>query len=341
MFRNFVYHLAGDSKKIRRLSAILLAALICTVGNATPIAAQSNYPNRPIRILIPFAPGGVPDIIARLIGPKITDALGQPVVVENKPGAGGTLAAAQVAKSDPDGYTLFMTTVSTQAIAPHLVSNLQYDPAKDFASISHVANVPLVLIINPQLPAKNLKEFVALLKANPGKYDFASSGAGAPLHLAGELFKSMTGTDIQHIPYKGSAPALIDLIAGRVALLFDAVPPALSHIQAGSVRALGVGTKTRAAMLPEIPTLDEAGLTGFEAYTWGAFFAPAQTPKSIIDRLNVATKQALASPDVRQRLTELGYEIVASSPEELDRHVQTEFAKWGDVIRRAGVKVTF
>jgi tripartite-type tricarboxylate transporter receptor subunit TctC len=314
----------------------MLAALF-----VSPASAQSTYPNKAIRIVIPFAPGGVPDIIARLIGPKMTEALGQPVVIENKPGAGGTLAATQVAQSDPDGYTLFMTTVSTQAIAPHLMSALQYDPLKDFAPISHVANVPLVLIVTPQLPAKDLKEFVALLKANPGKYDFASSGAGAPLHLAGELFKSMTGTDTQHIPYKGSAPALTDLIAGRVAFLFDAVPPALPHIQAGSVRALGVGTKARAEMLPQVPTLDEAGVAGFEAYTWGAFFAPARTPKPVLERLNTVTQQALGDPDVRKRLTELGYQIVAGSPEELDRHVRNEYQKWGDVIRRAGIKVTF
>jgi tripartite-type tricarboxylate transporter receptor subunit TctC len=321
---------------------IFLMALTAASLSCAPNAhAQSDYPNKPIRIVIPFAPGGVPDIIARLIGPKMTEAMGQPVIIENKPGAGGTIAATQVARSDPDGYTLFMTTVSTQAIAPNLITDLQYDPRKDFASISHVANVPLVLIINAQLPANNLAEFIELLKKNPGKYDFASSGAGAPLHLAAELFKSMTGTQIQHVPYKGSTPALTDLIAGRVALFFDAVPPALPHIQAGTVRPLGVGTKTRAQMLPNVPTMAEAGLPGFEAYTWGAFFAPAKTPRAIVERLSAVTRDALASPDVKKRLTELGYDIVASSPEQLDRHVETELKKWGDVIRQAGVKVTF
>ncbi|HEX2114903.1 MAG TPA: tripartite tricarboxylate transporter substrate binding protein [Alphaproteobacteria bacterium] len=300
--------------------------------------AQSAYPTKTVRIVIPFAPGGVPDIIARLLSPKMTEAMGQPFVVDNRPGAGGTLAAAHVAKSDPDGYTLFMTTVSTQAIAPGLMPNLPYDPAADFTPISHIANVPLVLVVTPSLPATNLKELIALLKANPGKYDFASSGTGAPLHLAGELFKAMSKTDIQHVPYKGSAPALTDVIAGRVAMVFDAVPPALGHIQSGRLRALGVGTKERSAMLPDVPTIDEAGLPGYEAYTWGAFFAPAKTPKPVVDRLHAEVTKALAQPDVRQRLTELGYQIVGSTPDQLDRHVKAEKEKWGKLIRDVGIK---
>jgi tripartite-type tricarboxylate transporter receptor subunit TctC len=300
--------------------------------------AQTAYPNKSVRIVIPFAPGGVPDIIARLVAPKMTETMGQPFVVDNRPGAGGTLAAAHVAKSDPDGYTLFMTTVSTQAIAPNLMANLPYDAVADFAPISHIANVPLVLVITPTLPASNLKDFIALLKANPGKYDFASSGAGAPLHLAGELFKAMTRTDIQHVAYKGSAPALTDVMGGRVAMVFDAIPPALGHIQSGRLRALGVGTKERSAMLPDVPTIDEAGLPGYEAYTWGAFFAPARTPQPVIDRLHAEVTKALAQPDVKQRLTDLGYQIVGSTPAQLEAHVRSEKEKWGKLIRDVGIK---
>jgi tripartite-type tricarboxylate transporter receptor subunit TctC len=321
-----------------KLAARLLAGLLGIVLLCGPALAQSAYPAKTVRIVIPFAPGGVPDIIARLLSPKMTEAMGQPFVVDNRPGAGGTLAAVHVAKSDPDGYTLFMTTVSTQAIAPGLMPNLPYDPVADFAAISHIANVPLVLVVTPSLPATNLKELVALLRANPGKYDFASSGTGAPLHLAGELFKAMSKTDIQHVPYKGSAPALTDVIAGRVAMVFDAVPPALGHIQSGRLRALGVGTKARSAMLPDVPTIDEAGLPGYEAYTWGAFFAPAKTPKPIVDRLHAEVTKALAQPDVRQRLTELGYQLVGSTPDQLDRHVKAEKEKWGKLIRDVGIK---
>ena len=321
------------------LTARLIAAVLGFVLVSPAAApAQTAYPNKAVRIVIPFAPGGVPDIIARLVAPKMTDTMGQPFVVDNRPGAGGTLAAAHVAKSDPDGYTLFMTTVSTQAIAPNLMANLPYDAVADFASISHIANVPLVLVVTPTLPATNLKEFIALLKANPGKYDFASSGAGAPLHLAGELFKAMSKTDIQHVAYKGSAPALTDVIGGRVAMVFDAVPPALGHIQSGRLRALGVGTKERSAMLPDVPTIDEAGLPGYEAYTWGAFFAPAKTPKQVVDRLHAEVTKALAQPDVKQRLTELGYQIVGSTPDQLDRHVRAEKDKWGKLIREVGIK---
>jgi tripartite-type tricarboxylate transporter receptor subunit TctC len=321
------------------LAARLIAAVSGFVLMSSAAAlAQTAYPNKSVRIVIPFAPGGVPDIIARLVAPKMTETMGQPFVVDNRPGAGGTLAAAHVAKSDPDGYTLFMTTVSTQAIAPNLMANLPYDAVADFAPISHIANVPLVLVITPALPASNLKDFIALLKANPGKYDFASSGAGAPLHLAGELFKAMSRTDIQHVAYKGSAPALTDVMGGRVAMVFDAVPPALGHIQSGRLRALGVGTKERSAMLPDVPTIEEAGLPGYEAYTWGAFFAPARTPQPVVDRLHAEVTKALAQSDVKQRLTDLGYQIVGSTPAQLEAHVRAEKEKWGKLIRDVGIK---
>jgi tripartite-type tricarboxylate transporter receptor subunit TctC len=319
---------------LKTITAIATAALIGWSGSA---AAQAN-PDQPIKIVVPFAPGGSPDIVARLLAPLMSQSLGRQVFVENRAGAGGTVAAKGVADAEPNGATLLMTTVSTQAIAPALFPNLPYDPTKHFAPISLVANVPLILVVTPSLPAKNLQELIALLRANPGKYDFASSGVGAPLHLAGELFKSMTGTQITHVPYRGSGPALTDLIAGRVAMFFGDAPSTLPQVEAKTVRPLGVGIRTRLGVVPEVPTMTEAGLPGFEAYTWNALFAPAGTPKPVVERLNAAVTQALNAPDVRERLRTLGYEVVGSTPEALDAHVRAEIAKWGEVIKTAGVK---
>jgi tripartite-type tricarboxylate transporter receptor subunit TctC len=319
------------------LAAVAASVLMLTAGAAG--AQQTPLPDQPIRIVVPFAPGGSPDIVARLIAPGMGEVLGRTVFVENRAGAGGTLAAKQVADADPNGTTLLMTTVSTQAIAPALFPKLPYDPVRDFAPITLVANVPLVLVVNPAIPAADLPAFIAHLKANPGKYDFASSGVGAPLHLAGELFKSMTGTEVTHVPYRGSGPALTDLVAGRVAMFFGDAPSTLSHVQAGTVRALGVGTKARLGVLPDVPTMAEAGLPGFEAYTWNALFAPAGTPPAAVERLNAAATAALARPEVRERLRTLGYEVVGSTPGQLAEHVKAEIAKWGAVVRASGVKV--
>lgn len=313
-------------------------AAACALGFAAAVSAQP-WPAKPVRILIPFAPGGAPDIVARLTGPKLSEALGQPFVVENRPGAAGAVAAAAVAGSPPDGYTLFMTTVSTQAIAPAITPNLPYDPQKDFAPISLAAVVPLVLFVPASSSATNVRELIALLRAAPGKYSYGSSGAGAPLHLAAELFKSMTGTVVEHIPYRGSVPALVDLVAGRTAMQFDVVAAAQPHLDAGTLRAIGVGTRTRAPGLPAVPTIGEAGLPGFEAYTWVAFFAPAQTPQPLLGRLNAEFRRALQAPDVSRRLTELGFQVVGSTQEELARHVEAEIRKWSGVVRAANIKI--
>jgi tripartite-type tricarboxylate transporter receptor subunit TctC len=323
---------------VRGCLAAVAASVLMLTADASG-AQQAPLPDQPIRIVVPFAPGGSPDIVARLIAPGMGEVLGRTVFVENRAGAGGTLAAKQVADADPNGTTLLMTTVSTQAIAPALFPKLPYDPVRDFAPITLVANVPLVLVVNPAIPAADLPAFIAHLKANPGKYDFASSGVGAPLHLAGELFKSMTGTEVTHVPYRGSGPALTDLVAGRVAMFFGDAPSTLSHVQAGTVRALGVGTKARLGVLPDVPTMAEAGLPGFEAYTWNALFAPAGTPPAAVERLNAAATAALARPEVRERLRTLGYEVVGSTPGQLAEHVKAEIAKWGAVVRASGVKV--
>jgi tripartite-type tricarboxylate transporter receptor subunit TctC len=316
----------------------LLKAIAFLCAAAAPAAAQTSYPEQPVKIVVPFAPGGSPDIVARFLAPSMTQSLGRQVFVENKAGASGTIAAKSVADAEPNGYTLLMTTVSTQAIAPALFPNLPYDPVKNFAPISLIANVPLVLVVNPELPAKDLNELIALFKANPGKYDFASSGVGAPLHLAGELFKSMTGTSVQHVPYRGSGPALTDVIAGRVAIFFADMPSALPQIQAGKLRALGVATKERSRSLPNVPTMAEDGLPGFEAYTWNALFAPAGTSPAIVAKLNASVVAALKEPLVGERLAGMGYDVVGSSPEQLDAHVKAEIAKWGPVVKASGAK---
>jgi tripartite-type tricarboxylate transporter receptor subunit TctC len=314
-------------------------AALATLVAAGSLSAQTELPSGPVRVVVPFAPGGSPDIVARLLAPHMSQSLGRQVIVENRPGAGGTMAAKGVADAEPNGATLLMTTVSTQGIAPALFPNLSYDPVTNFTPITLVANVPLVLVAEPNLPATDLPSLLALLKANPGKYNYASSGVGAPLHLAGELFKSMTSTEITHVAYRGSAPALTDLMAGRVALFFGDAPSVLPQIEAKTIRPIGVATAARFAALPAVPTIAEAGLPGFEAYTWNALFAPAGLPKPLTDKLNAAALEALARSEVRQRLEALGYQVVGSTPEALGQHVKSEIAKWGQVVRAAGVKL--
>lgn len=301
--------------------------------------AQAAWPTAPVRIIIPFAPGGVPDIVARLVAPHMQTGLGQPVLVENRPGAGGTVAAEFVARSAPDGYTLFMTTVSTQAIAPGLRPDLRYDPDRDFAPISLIARVPLVLLVPPALGVRDVKGLLDLLRREPGRHAFASSGVGAPLHLAGELFRQLAGVDVTHVPYRGSSPALTDLVAGRVTFMFDALPPAVPFIADGRLVALGVGTTERARARPEIPTMQEAGVEGFEAYTWAAFYAPAGTPAPIVARLHEEVAKAARQSDVAERMQQLGYELVVSTPAELAEFQRRERAKWAEVIKRGNITV--
>lgn len=301
-------------------------------------AARATWPAGPVRIVIPFAPGGVPDIVARLLAPPLQAALGQPIVVENRPGAGGAVAAEFVARAAPDGQTLFMTTVSTQAIAPALRPDLRFDPDRDFAPISLIARVPLVLVVPPALGVRDVAGLIALLRREPGRHAYASSGVGAPLHLAAELFRQLTGTEAIHVPYRGSAPALTDLVAGRVSFMFDALPPAVPFIADGRLIALAVGTRERARARPEIPTMAEAGVPEFEAYTWAALYAPAGTPAAILARLHAEVVRAAHRPEVAARFAELGYEAVLSNPEELAEFQRRERAKWAEVIRRGNIR---
>jgi len=303
------------------------------------LANAQAWPSKPIKWIVPFAPGGTTDILARTVGDKLAFALGVPVVVENKPGAGGGLGAEFTAKAAPDGYTIMGGTISTHAINASLYKDLPYDPVKDFVPITLIARIPNMLVVNPAIPAKDVKELIVLLKANPTKYTFASSGNGTSQHLSGELFKSMAGVEMQHIPYKGSPPALQDVVGGQVTMTFDNITTAWPLAKSGKLRALAVTTAKRSSIAPDVPTLAEAGLPGFEVGSWQGVFAPARTPPAIIKRLNAEIVKILAMPDVREKLGALGAEIVADSPDEFAEFAKTEVVKWSDVVKKSGAKV--
>jgi tripartite-type tricarboxylate transporter receptor subunit TctC len=307
---------------------------------APPAAAQMGWPSRPIHLVVPYAAGGPVDLSARLIGAKLQQALGQPVVVENKVGAGGNLGADYVAKSAPDGYTLVMGAIATHAINPALYPKFPYDPVHDFLHVALVVQVPNVLVVNNEVAARNVRDFVSLLKKNPGKLDFASGSSGSTGHLAGELFKQMTGTYMVHVPYKGSAPATVDLLAGRVHLMFDNLASALPNIRAGKVRALAVTTLKRTSLLKGTPTLDESGLKGFDLTTWWGIMAPARTPQRVVTRLFGETATAMASPEVAERLRAMGSESRGlSSPAEFTAFVERERKTYAGLVKRSGATV--
>ncbi|MDQ0419043.1 tripartite-type tricarboxylate transporter receptor subunit TctC [Peteryoungia aggregata LMG 23059] len=301
--------------------------------------AQAAFPERPVTLVVPFAAGGSTDVVARVIAEKMSEDLGQQVIVQNVAGAGGSLGAGNVARAEPDGYTILMGTVATHALNPLILKNKPYDAEADFAPVSLLVLVPNVLVVNPELPAKSVEELLALLKAEPDKWSYASSGNGTPLHLSGELFKSMADVTMEHIPYKGSGPALNDLLGNQVSVMFDNLPSSSAHIKAGTLRALAVTTAERAPSFPDIPTMAEAGLPGYETYTWNALFAPKDTPKEVVDRLNAAAVKAMADPGVAERMKEFSATIVASTPDELATHVKAEVAKWTPVVKDANVQM--
>jgi tripartite-type tricarboxylate transporter receptor subunit TctC len=312
--------------------------MVVVGGGVADVAAQP-WPSKPIKYIVPFAPGGTTDLLGRTLSEKLGVALGEPVVVENKPGAGGGVGADFTAKSAPDGYTIMGGTISTHAINASLYSNLPYDPVRDFVAITLIARLPNMLVINPSIPARNVSELIALMKANPGKYTFASSGNGTSQHLSGELFKSMAGVDMQHIPYKGSPPALQDVVGGQVSMTFDNITTALPLAKAGKLRALAVTTATRSSAAPDVPTLAESGLPGFEVASWQGVFAPAATPPEIVRRLNTEIVKIINMPDVREKLTSLGAEPVGDTPEQFSAYVKAEVVKWSDVVKRSGAKI--
>jgi tripartite-type tricarboxylate transporter receptor subunit TctC len=318
---------------------VLLGSTVPAASLAGPSLAQGTYPERPITLVVPFPAGGSTDLVARVVAERMGKELGQSIIVENRGGAGGNIGSAAVAKADPDGYTILMGTVATHALNPALYRKMPYDAVADFAPVALLVVVPNVLVVNPGFPAKNVQELIALLKAKPGEYSYASSGNGTPLHLSGELFKSMAGVDMVHIPYKGAGPALIDVMGGHVPIMFDNLPSSTEHIRAGKLRGLAVTTAERAPSMPDLPTIAESGLPGYETYTWNALFAPAGTPKDVIDRLNAAANAAVADPDVQAKLKDVGAVPKGSTPEELASHVQAELAKWAPVVKASGAQI--
>ncbi|MDP9587894.1 UNVERIFIED_ORG: tripartite-type tricarboxylate transporter receptor subunit TctC [Shinella zoogloeoides] len=326
------------SKLTRRMALSAGLSLLSLLAVNAPALAD-GFPERQVTLVVPFAAGGSTDVVARIIAQKMSEDLGQQMIVQNVAGAGGNLGADNVARADADGYTILMGTVATHALNPLILKSTPYDAEKDFAPISLLVVVPNVLVVNPALPAKNVEELLALLKGAPDQYSYASSGNGTPLHLSGELFKSMAGVEMVHIPYKGAGPALNDVIANQVPIMFDNLPSSSGHIKAGTLRALAVTTKERAASFPDVPTVAESGIPGYETYTWNALFAPAGTPPEVIARLNQSANTALKDPAVAERMKEFSATIVGSTPEELGAHVKAEIAKWTPVVRDAKVQM--
>jgi len=323
---------------MRSLPSFLTIVAAFALAPADTSYAQATYPNRPIQLVVTVPPGGAADIIARVIGAKLSDALGQQVVINNRAGAGGTTAAAQVAKSPADGYTLLLNTIATHGIGPHIYANLQYDPVKDFEPVILVAKLPLIMVVNSELPLRSVADVIALAKAKPGELTFSSSGAGGAPHLAGEMFKNLTGTDVQHIPYRGSGPAVIDLIAGRITMMFDATPSLLPNITAGKLRPIAAASPQRHRLLPDVPTFAELGYPGMDIALWYGVAVPGGTPAPIVQRLNAELAKIIDMPDVRKNLSEQGADLQGGSVEDFVAFIHNEMARWGVVVKQGNIK---
>jgi tripartite-type tricarboxylate transporter receptor subunit TctC len=315
---------------MRLLTACFILAFSCA-------AAAQDYPNRPLRLIVTVPPGGAADFIARLVGGKLSESLGQPVLVENRGGAGGTIAADAVAKAAPDGYTVLQNSITTHGVGPHLYSKLPYDPVKDFTPVSGLALLPLIMAVNAELPARTVNEVIGYAKTNP--VNFASSGNGGAPHMAAELFKSVTGAPLTHVPYKGSGPAVADLVGGRVQIMFDAAPSLIAHIRSGRLRVLGAASAERNRLLPEVPTFGELGYPKVAVSLWYGLLSPAGTPKPVVEKLNREAARALTSPEVRDKLQAQGAEPMPGTPEAFAAFMQEEMAKWAPVVKQAGVKL--
>ncbi len=332
-----------------RAAAIKAAIVMGVVGvvavvgalPATAIAqdAAQAYPNKLIRLVVPFTPGGSTDILGRTLGQQLTQAWGQSVVIDNVPGAGGSIGADKVAKAPADGYTLLMGHIGTLAVTPSLYTRLPYDPIKSFAAVAWVARVPNVLVIHPSVPARNLQELVAYAKANPDKINYGSGGNGSAAHIATEYLKLQTGTKMQHVPYKGTAPAVNDLVAGQIQLMFTGVPAVIAQVKAGQLRAIAVSSPQRVKAVPDLPTVAELGYKGFEADQWYGVVAPAGTPQAVITKLNKQINQMLVAPEIASRLASEGAEPTPNPPEVFAKLIETEIVRWREVIQKGGVKV--
>ena len=308
------------------------------LGTSCAVAVAQAYPTKPVRLIVPFAPGGFTDVVARILGQKLSVAMGQQFIVENKPGAGSTIGTDFVAKAAPDGYTLVMVS-STHVISPWIYKTLPYDPIKSFAVVTKLVDSPYVLLVNPKLPAKNVQEFIAAAKAAPDTIHYASSGNGSAQHLMGGLFVAMTGAPLKHVPYKGSSGAATDLVAGVVESSFAGVPNALAQVPQGRLKALAVTTAKRIPQLPDVPTMQEAGVPGYDASVWLALLAPAGTPREIVARLNAEVARLMETADTRKALFDAGVEGTPSSPEAMSAYMVQELARWGKVVKDAGVKL--
>ena len=308
-----------------------------SLANLAPAPAQAQaFPNKPIRLICPFPPGGAVDIASRSIAAELSKQIGQPVTVDNRPGAGGNIGATEAVRAAPDGYTIFMTTSGIQAINPSLYKKMPIDPNKDLQPISALVSLNNVLVVHPSVPVKNVKEFTDLLKANPGKYNYASSGSGTSIHMSAEMYKFLTKTFMTHIPYRGSAPALTDLLGGQVSIMFDNVPSSLPHIKTGKLRALATTGAKRDATLPDLPTLEEAGIKGYESGVWFGLAAASNVPKELVERLSAEAQKATKSPDFVKRMNELGYNILGTTPEQMTVMTQAELKRWPPVIKASG-----
>jgi len=327
-----------EISKIRRLASKFVAALSVAGVFAIPNAFAQNYPNRPIKLIAPYPAGGGVDAVARLLGEKLSARLNQAIVVDNKPGAAGTIGADALAKSPADGYTLMLGSITDYAIAPHVHKSLGFDLRKDFAPIAELGYGTVVLVVNADFAARNVKELIAMAKAKPGDLSFASSGLGGLQHLNGEMFKQMAGVDLVHVPYKGSTQLLPDLLAGRVPMAFDSLPPHLSHIKSGKVRALAVASAARSSAIPDVPTMAEAGITGYESATNYTLFAPAGTSKDIVSMLNKEVNLILKTPEVREKLTSLGITITGGTVDSVEKRIPAEIDKWNRVVKNGNLK---
>ena len=322
----------------RTLVQAIAAALALGVVPSIAQTPASNWPNKPIRYIVPFAPGGTTDILARTIGERLGAALGQPIVVENKPGQGGSIGAAELARAAPDGYTIGGGTISSHAINATLYDKLSYDPVTSFAPITMYATQPNVLLVHPSVPAKNLKELITLLKANPNKYAFGSAGNGTSQHISGELFKVMAGVSMQHIPYRGSGQMMPELLGGTLPVAFDNIATAVQHVNAGKLRALAVTSATRSIVSPDVPTMAEAGLAGYDISSWQAVFAPAGTPAPIVERLYTEISRILKTPDIQKRLGDLGLNVSDMTPSQLTAVIKSDVPRLGKIVKETGAR---
>ncbi|MCT9812968.1 tripartite tricarboxylate transporter substrate binding protein [Acidovorax sp. Be4] len=331
-FTHSIAKLSGRRTALATLAGLAVGAAVLP----TSVLAQPAFPSKLITIIVPFSAGGTTDILARIVAQGLTTELGQPVVIDNRPGAGGNIGGLLASKAPADGYTLLMGTVGTHAINASLYKKMPFDPVKDFAPLTRVANVPNLLVANPKQPYKSVKELIAYAKAHPGQVNYASSGSGTSIHLSGELFKSMAKVDMVHVPYKGSAPAVTDLLGNQVGIMFDNMPSAIQHVRSGKLVPLAVTTAKRSPELPDVPTIAEAGVPGYEATSWFGMLAPAATPAPIVAKLNAALVKVLAQPDVKKKINDQGAEVYSETPAQFAAFIKSESVKWGKVVRESG-----